>query len=38
MRLIYAMNGVLSVRIVSCGLESPPQILNQGVALCEMRD
>ena len=33
------MNGVLSVKIFSWGLESPPQVLNlnQGVAMCEKR-
>lgn len=33
------MNGVSSLRIFSCGLESPPQVLNlnQGVAMFETR-
>ena len=33
------MNGVVSVKIFSWGLESPPQVLNlnQGVAMCETR-
>ena len=40
MPVTYAMNGVLSVRLVLWGLERQPQILNlnQGVDLCARRE